>query len=413
MYKDKSITTLFQNLLKNECSPEEIEILVNQIARKDDDITEELIFKQLEESVSSDEISEEIKKKLGTVLERILKNDAKVEPIEVPVRNLTHGKRWIKISMRYAAAIILLVMTGIAWFVLKDNPGRASHPYNEILSTASILDFEAGSSKAILMTEDGNTIYLDETVQNKSEYKGFAVIKPEEGLITYNTKENSDLQTLATKEIAYNTIIIPRGGKFKITLSDGTRVWMNSASSLKFPEVFNGTEREVELTGEGYFEVAKNAVMPFKVKVNGMEVKVLGTHFNVNGYTDNGEVKTTLLEGSVEISNNHEKVMLAPGQQVSYKENKLGRIISNINMEQVVAWKNDDFDFTNESLLDISRQLSRWYQVEISVEGNLATKRMSGIISRKNTISKVLEVLEIGAGIGSKMEGEKVFLYKK
>jgi hypothetical protein len=409
---EKNIEIIFQKLLKNECSPGEAEELVKHLGEKGHEKAEELILKQLEESVSPDQISEEVKMKLQAGLGKILNSQEAALHTVNPAPKMPQAKKLYRISIRYAAAITLVFLTVIAWYIIKINP-EPNHFKKAITSAPLILDFEPGSNKAILMTDDGNTVYLDETIGDNSAYKGIAEINPEEGLIAFNNLANSGQASIGSEEISYNTIIIPRGGQYKITLSDGTKVWLNSASSLRFPEVFEGKERVVELSGEGYFEVAKNADMPFKVMVNQVEVNVLGTHFNVNAYEDNKEIKTTLLEGSVAISTGNQKVTLQPGQEVSYSSNKLGKVISGANVDQVIAWKNDHFDFTNETLQNISKQLSRWYQVEMSIEEKLAKKQMSGIISRKNNISKVLEVLEISAGISSKVEGNKVFLYKK
>lgn len=401
-------------MLNNECSPNEVEELVKHLARKESVKAEELILQQLQQSVSQSEVREEIKKKLEIGLNKILDSKKPSDIIEAPVHQMSLRKKWYKTTVRYAAAIILVFLTGVAWYVVKDTFAPENQMQYEVSSRPVFPDFEPGSNKAILITKDGGTVYLDETTKGNTGFKGIAVIKPEEGTIEYDRFEEAGLQPLSSKEeISNNTIIIPRGGQYRIVLSDGTKVWLNAASSLKFPEVFKGNERVVELSGEGYFEVARDMDRRFKVKVNEVEVSVLGTHFNINSYSDNDEIKTTLLEGSVAISTNKKNLILKPGEQVSYKGDKLGKIISGVNLEQTIAWKNDHFDFTNESLQNISKQLSRWYKVEISIEEKLANKHISGIISRKNNISKVLEVLEISAGISSKIEGEKVFLYKK
>ena len=176
----------------------------------------------------------------------------------------------------------------------------------------------------------------------------------------------------AANEVLFNSINTPNGGQFQITLADGTKVWLNSASSLRYPTSFPGEKRVVELTGEGYFEVAHNAKQPFLVKVNDMEVAVLGTHFNINSYSDEPSVKTTLLEGKVKVSKAGNYILLNPGQQavVSPLQNEI-RIANDVDLEEVVAWKNGRFLFNSANIETIMRQVARWYDVDISYESKI------------------------------------------
>ena len=200
-----------------------------------------------------------------------------------------------------------------------------------------------------------------------------------------------------------------------MVLADGSKVWLNAASSLRFPASFIGKERKVELTGEGYFEVAKDADMPFKVVMNnGMEVEVLGTHFNVMGYDDEGMVKTTLVEGKVKVIKGSNHIMLLPNQQGSLlRENDNLKIDWNADVNKAISWKNGLFDFDNDAITDIMRQLARWYDVEIQYSGNIVAQFYTGSIRRQVNISQVLFMLEQAGGVQFKIEGKKIIVKTK
>ena len=191
--------------------------------------------------------------------------------------------------------------------------------------------------------------------------------------------------------VAYNTLTTPRGGQYHLTLSDGTSVWLNAASSIKYPIAFTGNERRVEITGEVYFEVEHNAAKPFRVICNGQTVEDLGTHFNINAYNDENAVKTTLLEGSVNVSAAGKNKMLKPGEQAQLQHGNIR--IADVDVNKVAAWKNGLFQFNDDNIRDIMRQLGRWYDVDIKYEGNLPDWEFSGAIPRNANLSQVLDIL--------------------
>ena len=193
-------------------------------------------------------------------------------------------------------------------------------------------------------------------------------------------------------------------------LEDGTKVWLNAESSIRFPAAFDKKERAVEITGEAYFEVAKNANRPFTVSVNGMQVQVLGTHFNINSYSDESAINTTLLEGSVKVIKNKEMKMLVPGQQAHLENNGDLSVVKNINTSEIVAWKNELFSFHDTDLKNLMRQLSRWYDVEIVLPQNTAAITFNGKISRKANLSDVLKMLELTDEVAFTIEGKKVIV---
>jgi ferric-dicitrate binding protein FerR (iron transport regulator) len=236
------------------------------------------------------------------------------------------------------------------------------------------------------------------------------VVKEGSGRLVYkqiNAADQPDSRLQQNGAIAYNRLTTPRGGLFQVTLPDGSRVWLNSASSLKYPASFSGQERRVELTGEGYFEVAADKSRPFFVALNNMQVQVLGTDFNVMAYEDEEAVRTSLVSGSVCIISGEETVTVKPGQQASrLKEN--GRVVLSVpNMEEVLGWRNGQMSFSSAALPAIMRQISRWYDVDIKYADGIPPGRFNGLIDRNLKLSNVLEVLEV-YGIHSKLEGRTV-----
>ncbi len=205
--------------------------------------------------------------------------------------------------------------------------------------------------------------------------------------------------------VVYNTLSAPTGGQFQLVLPDGSKVWLNSSSSIRFPTEFSGEERKVELTGEAYFEVAKNPTLPFRVSVSGMYVEVLGTHFNIMAYGDESSIKTTLLEGSVRVTKGSSAKVLTPGQQS--KMNLKGDInVVDADLEQVIAWKNGYFQFSSDDIETIMRQVARWYDIKVVYKDKIPGGGFSGIVSRKNNISRVLKILQDG-GVQLRWKGKK------
>lgn len=199
------------------------------------------------------------------------------------------------------------------------------------------------------------------------------------------------------------------GGQYKLTLPDGSKVWLNAASSLKYPVVFIGNERKVEITGEAYFEIAKDESKPFKVLLNNMEIQVLGTHFNVNGYTDEEMIKTTLLEGKVKVLASGQTKYLLPGQQAQLKSSGNIAVTNEVNLEETVAWKDGNFQFENSDIKAVMRQLARWYDVDVSYKGNI-NKHFIGSISRNVKLSQVLSMLQQTGEIKFKIEGKNLIV---
>jgi ferric-dicitrate binding protein FerR (iron transport regulator) len=198
-------------------------------------------------------------------------------------------------------------------------------------------------------------------------------------------------------EIVYNTISTARGNKYQLLLGDGTKVWLNSATSLKYPVAFKGRDRRVELTGEGFFEVAKDKTKPFSVVTSSQEITVLGTHFNVNSYKDEETVQTTLLEGSVSVRDTRTAVVLKPGSQALSDGSGL-QVKKDVDTDKVISWKQGWFDFDGMDLKMILRQVSRWYDVDVVYKGSISNERFGGRIKKDVPLSRVLQLLQNTGG---------------
>ncbi|MBI5858050.1 MAG: FecR domain-containing protein [Sphingobacteriales bacterium] len=310
-----------------------------------------------------------------------------------------------------AAAILLLIATG-AFFIF-NTKGDKHKVANAKPQPA--YDIAPGGNKAVLILADGSSIILDSASNGTISQQGnIKIEKMDNGLLAYLINGK---QVTENDKAFYNTISTPRGGQYQVTLSDGTKVWLNAASSIRFPVFFTGTERKVEITGEAYFEVSKNKGMPFKVKAATSEIEVLGTHFNVNAYDDEASIKTTLLEGLVKVSvpagaSNQSARFIKPGQQADInKEGKIN-ILNNADTEEAVAWINGRFQFKSADLQSILRQISRWYDVDIEYKGN-ANLHFTGQLPRSISVSKVFEKLEMTGEVHLKIDGKKIIVSPK
>ncbi len=316
--------------------------------------------------------------------------------------------RVVPVSFRWwavAASVMLLLSVGLFFF--KNN--ETHQQLAKVEQTPGLInDLTPGGNKAILTLGNGQTIILDSAGNGiLSTEDGSAVMKLADGQIAYEgTGKNG------TNEIVYNTISTPPGGQYNLTLSDGSKVWLNAESSLTFPASFTGNDRNVELKGEGYFEIAHNKEKPFHVSVNNTIVEVLGTHFNINAYTDENSLKTTLLEGSVKVVKGSENVIIEPGQQAVVNNTSNSMTINkSVNLEEAVAWKDGLFQFDNTDLQDVMKQLGRWYDVKIEFENDVPAKRFTGKIYRNVNASEVFKILEI-LDIHFKLEGKTVIVTK-
>lgn len=301
---------------------------------------------------------------------------------------------------RVAAAILVLLAAGGALFYFttqKKQPGATKE-------TAIYTDeINPGTDKAQLTLADGSIVSLDGVDNTRLKEKDGTSIDKNGGNLSYKNDGT------AANEILYNTLTTPRGGQYGLVLPDGSKVWLNAVSSLRFPTRFSGSEREVYLTGEAYFEVAKNTAKPFLVKTGSSTIQVLGTHFNINAYNDEASVNTTLLEGMVKVSNSNTDLLLAPGQQAQVFASGEIKKIKEADTEQAIAWKNGYFQFDQVSLPVLMRQIARWYDIDIAYEGNVKEYEFVGKITRSARLPALLKALEL-SGVHFKMNGKKLIV---
>jgi len=261
-----------------------------------------------------------------------------------------------------------------------------------------------GGNKATLTLSNGNVIDLFTTSGRLiKDDSGIVINKPLDGEILYNGNDNSKGET------NYNILTTPKGGQYKVQLADGSVVWLNAASSLKYPTAFKSSERIVELKGEGYFEIAKDKTKPFKVKLaDGSEVKVLGTHFNIMAYENEESEDVTLLEGGVKITKGNSEQNLTPGQQGRIISSKIV-LVNSVDTDQVIGWKNGQFIFHDADIKTIMKQVARWYDVEIKYEV-VNTQHFNAIISRKDPVLRLLHILEETGQIHFKTENKIIYV---
>ena len=310
---------------------------------------------------------------------------------------------WRKITL--AAVILISVSFSLFMYLHKNH-----QPMAEALLPVK-KDLEPGKDKATLTLANGTTISLDDAAFGEVAYEGSTTItKTADGQIKYVARK--DAKVAPQTHSAMNTIYTPRGGKYRVVLPDGSRVWLNSESSLRYPTSFTQAERKVTLTGEAYFEIAPDKKVPFRVETNGQVVEVLGTHFNISSYA-NEAVKTTLLEGSVRViqkaADGKKTVkLLKPGQQSLVDPSHEGITVENANTEKAMAWKNGYFQFQNTDIEEVMREVSRWYDVEVVFAEKVPQEEFTGFISRKVKLSVVLKILEQGGGVSFSVNGRKV-----
>jgi len=301
-----------------------------------------------------------------------------------------------------AAAILIFCLAGIYLLHQKDRPPGAVQTVQK--------DIPPGSNKAILTLAGGQKINLDDAKSGElAEQAGISITKSATGELVYTATKNGSSNSIS----ATNRMETPKGAQYQVILQDGTHVWLNAASSLTYPTSFSGAERKVSLTGEGYFEVAKNAKMPFKVEVDGQtEVTVLGTQFNINAYPEEKTMNTTLVEGAVLLRSNDRSATLVPGQQGQVNRNGARiELINDVELDEVIAWKNGFFSTSSASLEMIMRQVERWYDVKVVYKEDIQAEFVAKL-PRDLPLSKLLHLLELTKQVHFKMEGHIVEVMK-
>jgi len=310
-------------------------------------------------------------------------------------------KRWLWPRIAAASVIIILSYGTFLLFPGKPVKKRMAH---------TIQDIAPGGNKAILTLANGEKVQLNGTKNGLvAKQGGVTIAKREDGQLSY-----SDDQAVAASGELFNTVETPRGGKYQLTLADGTIAILDAASSIHYPVAFKGDQRSVQITGQVYFEVVHDARRPFKVSVKDQVIEDLGTKFNINAYDDEPVTKTTLVEGSIGLKTSSQYIILKPGQQAI---NSTGNPITNVvavDIEDAMAWKNDNFLFNNEPLESIMRKISRWYDVDIQYQKgfNLKESYLGGL-TRYSNVSQVLKLLEITGEVRFEIDGKTIRVIPK
>ncbi|MGI8601291.1 MAG: FecR family protein [Chitinophagaceae bacterium] len=312
----------------------------------------------------------------------------------VKLKNRTRNIKWFS---SIAAAAVVVILAFSVFFLLNKNDKETFNSTNVLVNQN---DIPPGREGAILTLSDGQVVLLDTARNGILAQQGSLQVIKNNGQIQYSGQSSS--------EVLYNTMTTPNGRQYNLVLADGSRVWLNAASSVNFPTSFPGDERKVSITGEAYFEIAHNPSQPFIVSLNGVEIKVLGTHFNVMAYTDEGVIKATLLEGKISVQNNSDKKLLSPGQQAEIKKGEI-IINNNVSIEEAIAWKNGAFYFQSVDIENLMRQVARWYDVDVVYSGEKPKDRFTGSISRNINLSQFLKMLEYSE-VNFKIQERKIIV---
>lgn len=393
---------LFSRYTSNSCTEAELEELFmhfRNMPEKSIHPYMDALFDNISPGTAADKIDWE------DLYQRITQTEVQPAVQPAPVRRIPHPMQKIAV----AASILLVVLA--AFYFLR--PSENTPGTKQAQTTPA--DIPPGRDQAVLRLADGSVVVLDSTANgNIAEQGGVRILKQADGAISYEPQNGQAAANL------YNTLSTPTGGQYRLTLPDGSKVWLNAASSIRYPAAFNNQERRVEITGEAYFEVAKFRNLPFYVNTPDGEIRVLGTHFNVNAYANEPAVTTTLLEGKVSLtSTGHpQPVMLQPGQQAQYQlpgaktqPYLAGDIrVQKVDTDPVIAWTRNAFVFSNTSLDAAMRQIERWYNVQVIIKGDIASEAIMANLSRDIPISRVMHKLSLTGHLKFRIEGNKIIV---
>ncbi|MFT3843708.1 MAG: FecR domain-containing protein [Lacibacter sp.] len=374
-----------------KCSREELEELYHLISEAKLSLVEPLLdeqFKNIEENLHKIDVDWEF------MLQEIVRHRQESGPGKI-IRNMW----WKRIAV--AAAVLLLVSFGVYYLQQEQKIETDKVNISKVVPDIKAPDL----SKAVIKLANGEQVTIDSAIKDGLVLNGnMKLVKLPSGEISYVIEGPTD------EAVVYNTVSNPRGSKVvSMQLSDGTIFWLNAGSSIKYPVVFSGADRKVEITGEVYFEVAHNEAKPFIVRKGETEIKVLGTHFNVNAYDEKEEMEITLLEGSVQVQNNGNTLLLRPGQQAAIQHTI--KIVDGIDINLVMAWKNGLFAFKGATLQEVMREIARWYDLKVVYEGPVPERLFTGKIRRSYNLSDVLKILGENS-INYEVRGKEIVIRK-
>jgi ferric-dicitrate binding protein FerR (iron transport regulator) len=388
---------LLERYLDGSLSPDEWDALARQLGHRFDASRLRSLIDQVLEDRRFAGMAD--KRKTDALFSDILRAAAKEEG---------NKKRLLRIApyrVAVAAAAMIALVAG-GWLFYGHTEGAKAPRLALATSTPGV----PGGHKAVLILSNGAAVVLDTAGNGTIANQGNTRVLKHNGLLSYRGLQGA---RPAPSKVLYNTVVTPRGGAYEVLLPDSSRVWLNAASSLHFPTSFHGKSREVTLTGEAYFEIARHASRPFIVHISSAEgapkgeVQVLGTHFNINAYDDESAIRTTLLGGKIRVTGGQGSVSLSPGEEADLDKNGALNLREKVDTQEAVAWKNGLFLFRNTDIRVVMRQVARWYDIEVNYAGNTQA-RLSGIISRNTELKKVLHMLELTREVHFKTAGKIV-----
>jgi ferric-dicitrate binding protein FerR (iron transport regulator) len=398
MGNKEAFIDLLNRYLSNTITAEEEQAFLKMVnEHADDPVFEDLLWESYQQSGEMQFWSDEYRKLFAERIMKRIQDDIAI-PVTAPVVALGSSRKRFAI----AAAILVLIAAG-AYLWLQPKPAATK----EMKSVAAKNEIMPGREGAVLTLGDGSKLVLDSMNKGIVANEKGATVLLDKGLLSYDAVESPVTET------AWNTMTTPRGRQFQLILPDGSKVWLNAGSSLRYPTSFTTNERMVELEGEAYFEIEKNAGKPFKVQTpDGPEVEVLGTRFNINAYKNEKVIATTLLEGMVRVNAFRQSLVLKPRQQASTNAGEQSTKRTEADINKVMAWKNGYFDFNNEELPLVLRQVERWYDIDVQYEGDIPDMTFKGKMDRKVQLSDVINSLK-NLGINTRLENRTLVILGK
>ncbi|MDM8176683.1 MULTISPECIES: FecR family protein [Olivibacter] len=382
MTKDR-LLLLLTAYLEDNLLPEDYRVLVDYLHEKGhEQVLDEAIVSIMDEL----DLTTDMPIPSDEIYQGIIQDSRFKESAHLSFQRKRHPKKRPWLLVATAAIGLILVLFG-GWFLSYVNNGSTNWQTSSVASS----NITPGGKKAILTLADGTCIALDSTANKEVAVQGNMHIRATRGRLIYASDVKKSKES---NQELLNTIATPTGGEYQVVLPDGTKVWLNSASSISYPLVFSENERRLSMKGEVYFEVAADKSNPFVVDVAGVQIDVLGTHFNVCAYADDKLIKTTLVQGSVQVRRGEERHLLKPGQQAQTSLTAEKTEIVSVDLEETLAWKNGNFFFNSEPLERVMKKISRWYDVEIEYKGNFEGKRLDGTISKAEDIRQLLAGFE-------------------
>jgi transmembrane sensor len=399
----KELAELSRKYLSGKATEKELELLHEWYNAADREEIE-LIFTEQPES------EEDIRRRVLSKLLQVIEKD-ELGQREEKARERITGDGARSFQWMAAATVIMLMLCGAGYYWVRQHSSIRQTSRIEPAAKQYPADLSPGGDKAKLVLGDGTVIALEDAKDGTIKEEAGTSVNKHDGQLIYAARRGNENKG----EIPFNTIVTPRGGQYQVVLPDGSKVWLNAASSLRFPTAFTGGERNVELKGEAYFEIAESKDAPFKVSIpqNGagedMRVEVLGTHFNLTAYSDESTINTTLLEGAVKVVKGKAVHVLRAGQQASLNKETGSFKIMEADTDEAVAWKNGLFQFEGATIGTVMKQIARWYDVDVEYKG-VILKHFRGIISRSVNVSQVFKMLELTGEVHFRIEGKKIIV---